>query len=224
MLLMTELNEEVQIITEAKEDGTKKFYIEGTILAGNVKNRNGRWYPTELLVKESDRYTNEYITRNKAYGELNHPEKRASIDLERACVRFVELRQNGNDIVGKARVLESTPMGQIVKGLINDGCNLGISSRGLGSVKKNSYGLMEVQSDFVLMTPGDIVADPSGPNCYVNGIMEGVEYFYDVASGSWEAMKTVEEHVQEIHSNYKKIDEKRAFEMFETFLNTLKNK
>lgn len=223
MLLMTELNEELEIIKEATEDGGKKFYVEGVIMQGNIKNRNGRIYPMETLVKESNRYTSEYITKNKAYGELNHPTNRANIDLERACVMFTELRQDGNNIVGKARVLESLPMGKIVRGLIDEGANLGISSRGLGSVKKNSAGIMEVQNDFVLMTPGDIVADPSGPNCYVQGIMEGVEFFYDVATGNWEAMQVIEQHVEEIHKNYKQIDEAKAFKMFEKFLSTLKN-
>lgn len=223
MLLMTELNESLQIIKELAEDGGKKFYVEGVIMQGNIKNRNGRIYPMEMLVKEANRYSNEYIGNNKAYGELNHPTNRANIDLERACVMFTELRQDGNNIVGKARVLESLPMGKIVRGLIDEGANLGISSRGLGTVKKNSQGIMEVQNDFVLMTPGDIVADPSGPNCYVQGIMEGVEFFYDVASGNWEAMKVMEQHVEEIHKNYKKIDEAKAFKMFETFLSKLKN-
>jgi len=220
MLLITELTEDVQFIKEEAENGTRKYYIEGIIMQGNVKNRNGRIYPTELLAKECARYTEEYIKRNKAYGELDHPTS-PTVSLERASHMFTELKVSGNDIIGKARVMTSLPMGKIAAGLIEEGANLGISSRGLGAVKKNAQGIMEV-SNFVLATPGDLVADPSGPNCYVQGIMEGVEYFYDVASQSWQTMQIVEQHIEEIHNNYKKIDEVKAAAMFEQFLNSLK--
>lgn len=221
MLLMTELTEDVQFIKEEKEDGAKKYFLEGIIMQGNIKNRNGRIYPTEVLVKEMHRYSEEYIAKNKSYGELNHPQS-PTIDLERASHMFTELRQDGDNIVGRARIMTSLPMGKIVVGLLDEGANLGISSRGLGAVKKNAQGIMEV-SNFILSTPGDIVADPSGPNCYVQGIMEGVEFFYDVASQSWQSMQVVEQHVEEIHKNYKQIDEAKAFTMFEQFLSSLKN-
>lgn len=222
MLLMTELTEDVQIIKEAAEDGGKKYFVEGIIMQGNIPNRNGRIYPTEVLVKEVARYSRDYIQKNKAYGELNHPQS-PTINLDRVSHMFTELKQDGDNIIGRARVLTTLPMGQIVAGLIDEGANLGISSRGLGAVKKNAQGIMEVQSNFVLATPGDIVADPSGPNCYVQGIMEGVEFFFDVAEQSWKTMQVVEEHIEEIHSNYKKIDEAKAFKMFNQFLSSLKN-
>jgi hypothetical protein len=223
MLLITELTETIQFLKETTEDGAKKYFIEGIIMQGNIKNRNGRIYPTEILSQEVDRYTEEYINRNKAYGELDHPTT-PTVSLERASHMFTDLRVEGNDVVGRARVMTSLPMGKIVAGLIEEGANLGISSRGLGAVKKNSAGIMEV-AQFRLQTPGDLVADPSGPNCYVQGIMEGVEFYFDVASQSWEqkALQVVEEHIEEIHKNYKQIDEAKAFLMFNQFLESLKN-
>jgi len=223
MLLVTELTEDVKFFTESAEDtGVKKYYVEGIIMQGNIPNRNGRIYPTEVLVKEVARYSRDYIDKNKAYGELNHPTS-PTINLDRVSHMFTELRQDGDNIIGRARIMSKLPMGQIVAGLIDEGANLGISSRGLGAVKKNSRGIMEVQSNFTLATPGDIVADPSGPNCYVQGIMEGVQFWYDVAEQSWKTMEIVEEHVEEIHNNYKSIDEAKAFSMFNQFLGSLKN-
>jgi hypothetical protein len=223
MLLITELTETIQFLKETAEDGAKKYFIEGIIMQGNIKNRNGRIYPTEILSQEVQRYTEEYINRNKAYGELDHPTT-PTVSLERASHMFTDLRVEGNDVVGRARIMTSLPMGKIAAGLIEEGANLGISSRGLGAVKKNSAGIMEV-AQFRLQTPGDLVADPSGPNCYVQGIMEGVEFYFDVASQSWEqkALQVVEEHIEEIHNNYKQIDEAKAFLMFNQFLESLKN-
>lgn len=221
MLLIKELTEDVQFIKESAEDGVKKYFIEGIIMQGNIKNRNGRIYPTNVLAEEVNRYVEEYIQKNKAYGELDHPTT-PTVSLKNASHMFTELRMEGNDVVGRARVMTHLPMGKIAAGLIEEGANLGISSRGLGAVKKNASGIMEV-AKFHLQTPGDLVADPSGPNCYVQGIMEGVEFYFDVAKGSWEAQQVIEQHIEEIHKNYKQIDEGKALKMFSQYLSTLKN-
>jgi len=174
MKLITEaLDQSIEFITEAKEDGTKNYYIEGIFLQGNIKNRNGRMYPMETLMAEVTRYNKEYVKENRAYGELGHPQG-PTINLERVSHMIKELHQDGNNVIGRAKIME-TPMGSIVKNLMNEGARLGVSSRGMGSlVQKN--GINEVQSDFMLATAADIVADPSAPEAFVRGIMEGVEW------------------------------------------------
>ena len=145
MKLITELNEDVKYLVEERE-GKKQYHIEGIIMQGNITNRNGRMYRIETLEREAKRYNEQYVSKNRAYGELGHPSG-PTINLERACIMFKSLRREDNNIVGKAKVLD-TPMGQIVKGLIHEGASLGISSRGMGSVKETKEGVMEVQDDY----------------------------------------------------------------------------
>ena len=176
MKLITEVTESVQVLTEEK-DGKKSMFIEGIFLQGNIPNRNGRLYQTEILDKEVGRYMAESVAKGRAYGELGHPDGPA-INLDRVSHIITELRRDGDNFIGKAKI-SSTPMGTIAAGLIEDGAQLGVSSRGMGSLKENKDGIMEVQSDFYLATAADIVADPSAPDAFVNGIMEGVEWIWD---------------------------------------------
>lgn len=216
MKLITELNEDVKYLVEER-DGKKNVFIEGIIMQGEIQNRNGRMYRIDILEKEMNRYNEQYVTKNRAYGELGHPSG-PTINLERACIMFKNLRREGNNILGKAKVLD-TPMGNIVKGLINEGASLGISSRGLGSLKENSKGIMEVQDDFHLATAGDIVADPSAPDAFVQGIMEGVEWVWD--NGIVKAQR-VEQYKQAIdHGARARISEETAFKVFKQFFEDL---
>jgi len=216
MKLITELNEEVKYLVEERE-GKKQFFIEGIIMQGNIQNRNGRLYRIETLEREAKRYNDEYVSKNRAYGELGHPSG-PTINLERACIMFKNLRREDANIVGRAKVLD-TPMGQIVKGLINEGASLGISSRGMGSIAKNKDGIMEVQDDFYLATAGDIVADPSAPDAFVRGIMEGVEWVWD--NGLLKAQK-IEQYKEEINRGARqRISEETAINVFKKFLTDL---
>lgn len=216
MKLITELNEEVKYLVEERE-GKKQFFIEGIIMQGNIQNRNGRLYRIETLEREAKRYNDEYVSKNRAYGELGHPSG-PTINLERACIMFKNLRREDTNIIGRAKVLD-TPMGQIVKGLINEGASLGISSRGMGSIAKNKDGIMEVQDDFYLATAGDIVADPSAPDAFVRGIMEGVEWVWD--NGLLKAQK-IEQYKEEINRGARqRISEETAINVFKKFLTDL---
>ena len=167
------------LIEQDPKTGKDNVYIEGIMLQTEVKNKNGRIYPKEIMQKEVKRYTKEYINEKRAYGELGHPEG-PTINLERTSHLIQSLKEDGNNFVGKAKVL-STPMGEIVKNLLADGARLGVSSRGMGSLKASleKGGVQMVQSDFQLATAADIVADPSAPDAFVNGVMEGVEWIWD---------------------------------------------
>lgn len=176
MKLICEVLEEVQLITEEKEDGKKDFYIEGIFMQADLCNRNGRVYPMPVMEKEVNRYVKEYVDTKRAFGELGHPEG-PQINLDRISHMITELKRDGSNIVGRAKILE-TPMGNIAKNIIQGGGALGVSSRGMGSLKEKN-GIMEVQDDFTLATAADIVADPSAPGAFVNGIMEGVEWVWD---------------------------------------------
>src|SRR6056300_1736215 len=223
MKLIKDIVEEVQYIEEADEKtGTKNHYIEGIIMQGDIKNRNGRVYPKEVLMRETARYNENYVSKNRAYGELGHPSG-PTINLDRVSHMFTELKEDGSNVVGRAKVMD-TPMGKIVKNLIDEGAQLGISSRGMGSLKKGKSGIMEVQSDFMLATAGDIVADPSAPDAFVKGVMEGVEWVYDVASSSWTAANAFDEIEEEIKATgrYSKQQlEEKAAVIFEKFLKSL---
>lgn len=173
MKLITEHNENIKFLTEG-EKGDKKYIIEGIFMQAEQKNRNGRIYPKAILESAVDRYVKEYVSKGRAVGELNHPEGPA-INLDKVSHRITDLRWDKNDVYGKALIL-NTPMGNIAKGLLEGGCQLGVSSRGMGSVSQ-SEGVSKVNDDFILATV-DIVQDPSAPSAFVNGIMEGVEYFY----------------------------------------------
>lgn len=217
-LLIKDIVEEVHYLTESTEKGEKNYFIEGIIMQGDIKNRNGRIYPSNVLMREMNRYNENYVSKNRAFGELGHPQG-PTINLDRVSHLFAELKADGSNVVGKAKITK-TPMGDVVKGLIDSGAQLGISSRGMGSVKPNKMGIMEVQNDFMLATAGDIVADPSAPDAFVKGIMEGVEWIYDVASSTWVSANTFDQIEEEV-KNSKQIDEAAALKMFEKFINSL---
>ena len=205
-------------IQEDKATGKKQHFIEGIFMQGGIKNRNGRMYPMETLDKEVSRYNDTFVKNNRAYGELGHPDG-PTINLERVSHMIKELKREGNDYVGKAKIMD-TPYGKIVKSLIDEGASLGVSSRGMGSLRQTSDGINEVQGDFQLATAGDIVADPSAPNAFVNGVMEGVEWIYDAASNSWQSQKVIEEIVKTGNVSARELQEKKV-ELFGKFLNTL---
>jgi len=187
MKLITELFEDVQYIAEAKENGEKEHFIEGVFLQANRKNRNGRIYPLNIMEGEVNRYMNEVVKHNRGYGELGHPQG-PSINLDRVSHIITELRRDGDNFIGKAK-LTDTPMGNIAKGLLKSGANLGVSSRGMGTLTPSKDGTMMVGPDFRLATAADIVADPSAPDAFVKGIMEGVEWVYDPVKDSWHEEK-----------------------------------
>lgn len=224
MKLITEVVEECSVVTEATENGKKNYFIEGIFMQGDIKNRNGRIYPAQVLEKEMTRYNKDFIQTKRALGELGHPDG-PSINGDRVSHLITEMKRDGSNFIGKAKVL-GTPMGEIVKTFMDEGVKIGVSTRGLGSVKQTSEGIMEVQNDFHLATV-DIVTDPSGPNCFVNGIMENTEYYYDIAKGNWIAQNAIQEMVKEAKQEYKKtvrkIDEATAARMFERFVESLRN-
>jgi len=175
MLLFTEHVEDVNYITEANEDGIKEYFIEGIFMQSEQKNRNGRVYPKSVLMNEVKRYQKTYVKANRAMGELGHPDG-PTVNLERVSHIIKELKPDGNDIIGRAKILE-TPYGKIVKNLMDEGAKLGVSSRGMGSLEQKN-GVNMVKEDFMLAAV-DIVADPSAPDAFVNGIMEGREWVWD---------------------------------------------
>ena len=174
--LFSEAVEDVQYITEAKEGGGKNYKIKGIFLQADIKNRNGRVYPMEILEKEVARYNKKFINENRAYGELGHPEG-PTVNLERVSHMVTELYPDGKNFIGEAKIME-TPMGKIVKNIMNEGGKLGVSSRGMGSLNQKN-GANYVRDDFYLATAADIVADPSAPNAFVEGIMEGKEWVWN---------------------------------------------
>lgn len=175
MKLIREEIESVQVLTEEK-NGTKSFYIQGPFLQGDIKNRNGRIYESRVLAKEVARYNENFIKRNRALGELGHPDG-PTVNLDRVSHNITELYQEGSNFIGKAKIL-NTPMGKIASGLLGDGVQLGVSSRGMGSLVQRE-GVNYVGEDFHLATAADIVADPSAPDAFVQGIMEGKEWVYE---------------------------------------------
>jgi hypothetical protein len=210
MKLITEHNENIKFLTEG-EKGDKKYIIEGIFMQAEQKNRNGRIYPKAVLESAVDRYVKEYVSKGRAVGELNHPEGPA-INLDKVSHRITELRWDKNDVYGKALIL-NTPMGNIAKGLLEGGCQLGVSSRGMGSVSQTE-GTSKVNDDFILATV-DIVQDPSAPSAFVNGIMEGVEYFY---KGNVIVAVAAEQAVKKIKKlNKKQLVEQQA-KIFKDFL------
>ena len=183
MRLIKELNEDLQFIVEENADtGKKSLYIEGVFLQSNLKNRNGRVYPKEIMQKEVQRYMQEQVETKRAYGELGHPDG-PNINLDRVSHMITSLKEDGDNWIGKAKILD-TPMGNIAASLIKEGAGLGVSSRGLGSLVENKDGINEVQDDFMLATAADIVADPSAPDAYVQGIMENREWVF--VKGVWQ--------------------------------------
>ncbi len=218
MKLITELTEEVKLITEMEESGKKGFFIEGIFLQGNIKNRNGRVYPVPVLEKEVFRYMKENVEKKRAYGELGHPDG-PNINLERVSHMIKSLHRDGDNFIGKAKILE-TPYGMIVRNLLAEGANIGVSSRGMGTLKPNKEGIMEVQDDFHLATAADIVADPSAPDAFVRGIMENREWVYEAATGSWRAMEIAER----TKKAGKILSEEQKLSIFNRFLSNLAKK
>lgn len=221
MKLITETIDDIKYLTETAENGNKKLFIEGTFLVGEQVNKNRRMYKMDTLRREVQRYNEEFIKTNRALGELGHPDT-PSINLERVSHKIVSLVEDGNTFYGKALVLD-TPYGQIVKNFIDNGVNLGVSSRALGSLAMTKEGYSLVQDDLRIATAADIVADPSAPGAFVNGIMEGKEFWYDMAKGSW-----IEKNVEMIYENRKKFTtrqlEENAIKLFDWYLNGLLKK
>jgi hypothetical protein len=217
MKLIKEVYDTVNIITENKLGKGKEYFIEGIFLQSELKNRNGRVYPEKTMDKAVNTYIENYVNKNRAYGELGHPDN-PSINLDRVSHMITELRKDGTNYVGKAKIL-NTPMGKIAQGLLDGGANLGVSSRALGSLKTNKDGVQIVQDDFVLSTAADIVADPSAPDAFVRGIMEGLEWVY--VDG-----KYVEKQIEETQKLIKNTPSRRLDEAsllaFEKFLNSIK--
>ena len=215
MKLITEVNDNVRYITEEK-NGKKSLYIEGVFLQSNLKNRNGRMYPAEIMEKEVERYMSEAVNNKRAFGELGHPDG-PSINLDRVSHIVTELYRDGDNWMGKAKITD-TPMGNIARGLIESGGQLGVSSRGLGTLKENRDGVQIVQDDFHLATAADIVADPSAPDAFVRGIMENKEWV--IVDGLW-TEQTSDMAKKVIKKASKKQLEEAKMVVFENFLNRL---
>jgi len=216
MKLITEMTEDVQVLTEVNEKtGEKNYYIEGVFMQSNIKNRNGRVYPKDILMNEVARYNKEYVVKNRAMGELNHPQG-PTVNLDRVSHIIKELHSDGNNVNGKAKIMD-TPMGKIAKNLIDEGAKLGVSSRGMGSLKQNKSGINEVQKDFMLAAV-DIVADPSAPGAFVNGIMEGAEWIWD--NGILRE-KEIHEYKKAIEETNRKELEEKAIYTFMDFMSKL---
>ena len=218
MRLIKELNEDLQFIVEENaETGKKSLYIEGVFLQSNLQNRNGRVYPREIMEKEVNRYMQEQVATKRAYGELGHPDG-PNINLDRVSHMITSLREDGDNWIGKAKILD-TPMGNIASSLIKEGAGLGVSSRGLGSLKEKN-GVNEVQDDFMLATAADIVADPSAPDAYVQGIMENREWVF--VKGVWQE-REIEETQEFIRKASSKDLAEAKIKAFQNFLDRLSN-
>ena len=216
MKLIREEIETVEFLVESK-NGKKAMYIEGVFLQGDIQNRNGRMYPMATLRKEVARYNDNHIQSGRALGELGHPEG-PTVNLDRVSHKIVSLKESGQNFVGKAKIL-STPMGKIASSLIEEGVKLGVSSRGIGSLKPTKEGINVVSDDFMLSTAADIVADPSAPDAFVEGIMEGKEWVWD---GGVLRERSAAKAYKEINTlvTQKQLDEKKL-DVFNNFLNSL---
>ena len=216
MKLIREEIESVEFLVEQR-NGKKSMYIEGIFLQGNIKNRNGRMYPSEVLRKEVSRYNESNIQSGRALGELGHPDG-PTVNLDRVSHKIVSLKENGNNFIGKAKIL-GTPMGKIASSLIEEGVKLGVSSRGIGSLKPTKEGFNVVGEDFMLATAADIVADPSAPDAFVEGIMEGKDWVWDggilrekFAANTYKTINTLVDQ--------KQLDEKKL-NLFNDFLSNI---
>ena len=216
MKLIREEIESVEFLVEQK-NGKKSMYIEGVFLQGNIKNRNGRMYPMETLRREVGRYSENHIQSGRALGELGHPEG-PTVNLDRVSHKIVSLKESGSNFIGKAKIL-NTPMGKIASSLIDEGVKLGVSSRGVGSLQQTKEGFAVVGEDFMLATAADIVADPSAPDAFVSGIMEGKEWIWDggilrerFATKTYKQINTLVDQ--------KKLDEQKL-NLFNDFLSNL---
>ena len=216
MKLIREEIESVEFITEEK-NGKKSLYIEGIFLQGNIKNRNGRMYPMETLQKEVNRYNEAHVQSGRALGELGHPDG-PTVNLDRVSHKITSLRESGSTFIGRAKILD-TPMGQIAKSLIGEGVKLGVSSRGIGSLKPTKEGFNVVGDDFMLATAADIVSDPSAPDAFVEGIMEGKEWI-------WEGTTLREQLANDTKNKIESLVTQKALEehkisLFNEFINSL---
>ena len=196
LFLSDMLLESTEILTEATNDGKKNLYIHGIFMQANKKNRNGRVYPKGILEEAVNVYNNDFVSKKRAIGELNHP-TRLNVDPAEASHLITELTWDGSDVIGKARILEGTPKGAILKGLVEGGVCMGVSSRAAGSVKKNKQGINEVQNDLRLSTV-DAVSDPSAPDAFVQGLMEGVNWIYENGIFIQDGGQKIEEAVSRI--------------------------
>ena len=217
MKLITEEIESVEFLVETR-NGKKSMYIEGVFLQGNIKNRNGRMYPMETLRREVGRYNENHVTSGRALGELGHPEG-PTVNLDRVSHKITSLKESGTNFIGRAKILESTPMGKIASSLLSEGVKLCVSSRGIGSLKPTKEGFNVVGEDFMLATAADIVADPSAPDAFVEGIMEGKEWI-------WEGSILREKKAEEIKSKIdtlagRKMLEEHKISLFDEFINSL---
>jgi hypothetical protein len=217
MKLIREEIESVKFLVETTKSGKKSLYIEGVFLQGNIKNRNGRMYPMETLRKEVARYNESNVRSGRALGELGHPDG-PTVNLDRVSHKIVSLRESGSNFIGKAKIL-NTPMGKIASALVEDGVKLGVSSRGIGSLKQTREGVNIVGDDFMLATAADIVADPSAPDAFVEGIMEGKEWV-------WEGGLLRERYAEETKKRINALADQRVLEehklgLFNDFLNNL---
>lgn len=216
MKLIREEIENVEIIVESK-NGKKSLYIEGVFLQGNIKNRNGRMYPMETLRREVSRYNESNVQTGRALGELGHPDG-PTVNLDRVSHKIISLKESGSNFIGKAKIL-STPMGKIASSLLDEGVKLGVSSRGIGSLKMSKEGVNMVGDDFMLATAADIVADPSAPDAFVEGIMEGKEWIWE---GSILREKAAEQTVRRINTLVdQRILEQHKLDLFNDFLSKL---
>jgi hypothetical protein len=216
MKLIREEIESVKILTEER-NGKKSLYIEGVFLQGNIKNRNGRMYPMETLRREVGRYNESNVVTGRALGELGHPDG-PTVNLDRVSHKIVSLKESGSNFIGKAKIL-NTPMGKIASSLLDEGVKLGVSSRGIGSLKPTKEGFNVVGDDFMLATAADIVADPSAPDAFVEGIMEGKEWV-------WEGSILRERRVEQLKNTVESLAVQRQLEehklnLFNDFLNNL---
>ena len=216
MKLIREEIEQVEVIVENR-NGKKNLFIEGVFLQGEIKNRNGRMYPMQTLAREVGRYNENFVEKGRALGELGHPDG-PTVNLDRVSHKIVSLKESGNNFIGKAKIL-STPMGKIASNLLGEGVKLGVSSRGVGSLNKTNEGYSVVGEDFTLATAADIVADPSAPDAFVDGIMEGKDWVWDggilrerLATKTYKRINTL------VDQN--KLDEKKL-SVFEDFLANL---
>ena len=214
MKLISEEVQNAEYLIEEK-NGKKEYKIRGVFLQSEIKNRNGRVYPREILVREVNRYTKEFINKNRAFGELGHPDG-PTVNLERVCHMVKSLKQDGKDFIGEAKIMD-TPYGKIVKGLIDEGAQLGVSSRGMGSLIQRN-GVNYVKDDFYLATAADIVADPSAPDAFVEGIMESKEWIWD--NGVLKE-KDIESWKNQIRTARQRSLEEAKLKVFESFLKKL---
>ena len=216
MKLIREEIESVEFLVENR-NGKKAMYIEGVFLQGNIQNRNGRMYPIETLRKEVGRYNENHVQSGRALGELGHPEG-PTVNLDRVSHKIVSLKESGNNFIGKAKIL-STPMGKIASSLIKEGVKLGVSSRGIGSLKPTKEGFNVVGDDFMLATAADIVADPSAPDAFVEGIMEGKEWIWEGNSFREQLASETKNKIESL-ATQKRLEEHKL-SLFNEFINSL---